>query len=157
MPLAARCLLMATLATSGPATAITCVASATTTAFGVYTPTSGSAADTTGSVTVTCDPVLAALFFNFTVQLSAGSGGSFSPRRMFSGGSSLNYQLYRNAARSEIWGSGSGGTFNQLGGIWLSVVFPVSQVFTVYGRMPAGQTAAAPGAYTDSITVTVIY
>lgn len=130
-----------------------CTVSATAVAFGVYNPFSASPLDTTGTVTVHC---FGFLFenANYTIRFSTGGGAGYA-RRMSSGSALLSYQLYRNAARTEIWGDGSGGTFtiavnqNYTAEIYIN--------HTVYGRIPASQTTVSPGSYTDTITVTVTY
>lgn len=134
-----------------------CSASAVPTLFGSYNPLSASANDSTGSVTVTCGIHAIAILQSYTVALSTGSSGSYAPRRMQSGAATLQYQLYRDAARSSVWGDGTAGTALVSGGFLLSVLVPVSATHTVYGRLPGLQTTAPPGSYTDTITVTVTY
>jgi len=143
--------------TPQPASAITCSMSATATAFGVYSPNSGSPLDTTGTVTVTCQPEVAALLFFYNVTLSTGGSGSYSPRRMYNGTANLQYQLYFNSTRTQIWGDGTGSTVLLNDSILLSVLVPVVRNYTVYGRIPNGQTGAAAGNYLDTITVTITY
>ncbi len=61
----------------------------------------------------------------------------------------MSYNLYRNAARSEIWGDGTNGSFIQSGsGAGANVPWPI------YGRLPGSQNVSV-GTYTDNITVTV--
>jgi spore coat protein U-like protein len=135
--------------------AVTCTASATAVAFGVYNPFFGSPLDTTGTVTVTCSTTFIDLV-SYTVSLSRGGGSSYAGRRMNSGSNLLSYQLYTDAARSQIWGDGSGGTStNAYSGILIFT--PITNTHTVYGRIPAAQTTVIPGSYTDTITVTVSY
>jgi spore coat protein U-like protein len=87
------------------------------------------------------------------IELSAGGAASFSPRAMAGAGSSLSYNLYLNAARTTIWGDGTGGTSRY------GPVTPVSGVgvtVPVYGRAPAGQNVPI-GTYADTIVVTVLF
>src|SRR5687768_4729109 len=44
------------------------------------------------------------------ISVSAGSSGSFASRQMTNGTSSMQYNLYRDASRTIILGSGGGGT-----------------------------------------------
>lgn len=134
---------------------VTCTASATAVAFGVYNPFSSSPLNTTGTVTVTCSTTFIDSV-SYTVSLSIGGGSSYAGRRMNSGSNLLPYQLYKDAASSQIWGDGSGGTStNTYSGILFFA--PITNNHTVYGRIPASQTTVIPGSYTDTITVTVSY
>lgn len=88
----------------------TCSASSTPLAFG---PTAGTAnTDTTAAVTITCNTTAVSLFSTVRVRmcLNIGDGadgaGQFAPRRMVNGfGDPMQFQIYRDAARSQIWGS----------------------------------------------------
>lgn len=84
----------------------------------------------------------------FKVSLSTGQSHSFSARDMQSGASHLSYNLYTTAARSVVWGDGSGG----------SSALPAGRNTTtrldIFGQIPALQDAAV-GTYTDSIVATV--
>jgi spore coat protein U-like protein len=69
---------------------------------------------------------------------------------MVSGPDSLGYNLYTDAARTQVWGDFfNGGTIQ---------VAPAGTParLDVYGRIPAGQNVAT-GSYTDSITVTFFF
>jgi spore coat protein U-like protein len=65
-------------------------------------------------------------------------------------GATINYELHRDAARTEVLGSAAGQTLSgtSTGGV---------QNFTVYGRVPAGQGAKPVGAYTDTVTATLTF
>jgi len=141
--------------------------SATGVAFGAYNRLSMASADSTGTVTAQCTGgggLLSAENVSYTIQLNAGSSGSFSPRMMASGANLLNYNLYTTSARTTIWGNGSGGTSTIGGAFTLGTcaLFVLcsneteSRPHTVYGRIPAGQNVPA-GSYSDTITVTVTY
>ena len=101
--------------------------------------------DAAGSVNVTCTPGT-----SYTVALDNGLTGSGpAARRMTLGANWIGYGLYRDAARSLLWGSGAGQTH---GGTGTGAAQPV----TVYGRVPAQQTPP-PGVYTDTVVATIIY
>ena len=148
--------ILLTCATS-PAYALlqSCSVSATAMSFGAYDPTSAMARDSTGTVTVTCTAILLGISASWDILLSTGSGGSFSPRRLFSGGNSLQYNLYTNAGRTQVWGDATGGTAKVSDSQFL-LVGTNQYSYTTYGRIPALQDRA-PGTYTDTITVTVNY
>lgn len=147
-------LLAAPLALIAPRADALClgvVVTATSVLFGTYSPFSGSAVDSTGAVAVTCT---IGLGVSYTIKLGSGGSGTYSPRRLSSGASTINYNLYTSAARTTVWGDGSGST----GTISFSTLLEVIGLrrYTVYGRIPASQNVAA-GAYADSVVVTVEY
>jgi spore coat protein U-like protein len=126
----------------------------------VYDPTdSNPNSNGVGTVGVTCQLKNAKQTqqVQYTVALSRGFSGSYSPRKMSGGGGSLSYNLYLDAARVTIWGDGTGGTFPLQGTLLLSPTSPVQQVIhNIYGLIPALQDVYA-GAYTDTITITLTY
>jgi spore coat protein U-like protein len=132
----------------------TCNVSATAINFGTYNPLSGTPDGATGTATVTCSG-LVGLLVSWTVTLSTGSSGSFSPRLLNSGGNSLSYNLYTTAAHSTVWGDGSGST-GVMNGSTTLIVGSNSVNYTVYGVVPASQDRA-PGTYMDTVIVTVTY
>ncbi|MDP9195495.1 MAG: spore coat U domain-containing protein [Pseudomonadota bacterium] len=134
---------------------LTCGVSGTTVAFGTYSPASVTPRDSTGTVSVTCNALIA-LFVSFQVQLSTGGSGSYAARTMVSGANTLNYQLHTTALRNTVWGNGTGGT-SQISFSSPVAVFPLAINYTVYGRIPALQTSTRTGSYTDTVTVTLIY
>lgn len=90
---------------------------------------------------------------NWRLGLSNGSNASGNVRRMRSAaGNFINYELYKNAARSQRWGNTPGTDTSDGTGAGEST--PLSQ--TVYGRVPPQATAPA-GAYSDMVTVTLTY
>jgi spore coat protein U-like protein len=123
----------------------TCLVSATGLAFGTYT---GAVASSTSTVSVTCTNTTP-----YNVGFSAGlaTGATVTTRKMTGPASALlSYGLYSNAGYTTNWGLTIGtdtvaGTGNGS-----------AQAITVYGQAAAGQ-YVAPGAYSDTITVTVTY
>ena len=74
-------------------------------------------------------------------------------RKMTSGANLLNYKLFTDSARTQIWGDGVEGE---------TVMFAdtgtgTAQSNTVYGLIPASQTGAPAGVYEDTVSVTVRY
>lgn len=126
-----------------------CNVAATTLNFGTYDPTSGTALTGSSTVNVFCTSGTP-----YTAALSVGTGGgSFTTRTVASGGNTLNYNLYRDSARSQVWGDGTGSTFTVSGtGSGVLTANPL----TVYGQMPTAQDEP-PGTYTSTITVTVTF
>jgi spore coat protein U-like protein len=113
-----------------------CLVAATDLAFGNYLATATTPTDSTSTVTVTCTA---------GTGYSVGIVGGATGRSMTGpGAATLNYGMYNEAARSTAFsiptatGTGAG------------------QAYTVYGRVPALQYAAA-GNYTETVTVQVAY
>lgn len=120
-------------------------------AFGTYDVFSGYSLDSAGSIAFSCSNVGANDVV--TIQLSRGGSSTYFPRRLTSGSDAMTYNLFLDAARTVVWGDGSGGT---------AVYGPVkppeggNTVVDVFGRVPAGQNVRQ-GAYFDSLVVTVLY
>jgi spore coat protein U-like protein len=126
---------------------VSCSVSATGVAFGAYDVLASSPADSSGTISILCNRNR-----SVTVTMSAGSSGSYSSRTLRKGADALNYNLFLDAARTQIWGNNSGGS----GQLDLTVARNATSTVPVYGRIPARQNAAI-GSYNDSIIVTVIY
>src|SRR2546423_15550485 len=86
-----------------------CTISTLPVAFGAYDPVVANAAtdlNGTGTLTVACTKGASA-----TIDLGVGNNLSGGTRRMGSGTDFLNYSLYKDAARTQVWGTGmTGGT-----------------------------------------------
>ena len=147
-----RGLLATVLWLAGPATAsaqlpASCTISATGVAFGnynVFTPTD---VDSTGTITYRCNSQAA----NISIALSKGASSTFAPRTLTKGAEALSFDLYRNAARTQVWGDGTGGSSMH------TVANPANNQdvnVTVYGRIPALQDVSA-GPYGDTVVATI--
>lgn len=143
-----------------PAFGATCDLSATGVSMGSYTPNQGAPADSAGSITISCTkgqldtlPMTA----NYSLNISRGNSSSYSPRETISGVNKLNYNLYKDSSRLIVWGDATGGTADVSGALLLSSPLgTATKTHTVYGRIFGSQNAV-PGAYADSIVVTVVY
>lgn len=139
--------------------AVSCGVSATAVDYGTYNVLSATPRDATGTVTATCTLLSPpAQRVDYVLTLSTGLSGSFNPRKMFNAAEVLNYNLFRNNARTQIWGDGTGGTFTVSRRTRnLTPARPTqSQNATIFGRIPVGQDVGA-GNYLDSITVTMTF
>jgi spore coat protein U-like protein len=138
-------LALGVLAFAGTAGAACTISAATGPAFGSYDPLAPAPLDAAGSITYTCTPPRP------TVQLSTGSSGTYSARTLRSGSATIRYNLYLDAARTQVWGDGSGGT-------WTDRALPGNRTRTlpIYGRIPPLQDAVA-GSYFDTIVVTFAF
>jgi spore coat protein U-like protein len=129
------------------AQAPSCTISVTSVAFGTYNVFTTTADDSTGTITYRCNATAA----NISISLSDGSSSTFSPRTLRKGSEVLTYNLYRNAARTNIWGDGTGGT-----SVYTRPNPPNNSNvnLTIYGRIPAQQDVSA-GNYSDTVSAVI--
>ena len=149
------------LGAPGAMAASDCSVSASGVAFGVYDPTLATADDSTGSVVVTCTYTGpgGSDTANYTVTLSTGMSGSYVPRKLAAGASRLNYNLFQDAGRTQVWGNASAGTTIITGSLRVGPGNgngTRTATHVVYGRIPQQQDADT-GNYTDSILVTLTF
>jgi len=138
--------------------AIDCSVTTPGVAFGNYDASLPGPTDITGNLTVNCTRVLLDPWnVGYTLSLSRGTSGSYAPRQMSTGPSRLNYNLYRDASRSQVWGDGTASTGVVNATMRFNLFqFSNSASHTTYGRIPAGQ-SANPGSYADNIVVTITF
>jgi spore coat protein U-like protein len=136
----------------------TCGISAIGPAFGVYNPLNAAPVTSNGSVTATCNWTSGgSTNFNIVSSYSGGSSGNPADRFMLSGGNRLYYNIYFDAAFTQIRGNGTGGTQTGAASLRVSNGQPTASATSpIYGRIPAGQNVA-PGSYSDSIVVTITF
>jgi spore coat protein U-like protein len=81
------------------------------------------------------------------VHLDGGTSRNTSARTLVNAaGNKLTYQLYRDSARSKVWGTGSNAlTFTPSS---------ASGTLVVYGTIPGGQSVPV-GSYSDTVLVTI--
>lgn len=102
--------------------------------------------DAVGQVRVKCTPGTA-----YAVALNTGQNGSGqTTRKMAQGSEMVSYELYRDAARTLVWGRAPGS--NVVSGTGSGAY----QNLPVYGRVPP-QTTPSQGTYTDNVVVTITY
>jgi spore coat protein U-like protein len=140
---------------------IVCSLSASGVAFGTYDPFTSVPDDAAGTVTITCNYVAPGgeAEAEYVLELGTGASGSYAQRRMASGPTRLGYNLFRDAAHSRVMGNGSGGSSRITGTLQVTPGLGKrtnSQTYTVYGRMPALQSATT-GTYIDTIVATLTY
>jgi spore coat protein U-like protein len=148
-------LVMAALVLGAPqahaASITSCTATATSVAFGTYTPLQITVLASAGTITISCTGVKGRN--TVTIDLSQGASGLYTTRTLKAGAATLNYNLYQDAANTEIWGNGTGGSTEASATIRKAAP---TAVLTVYGSVLARQDPA-PGSYGDTITVSVNY
>lgn len=141
-----RSLVLGSLALAGaftctPAQAA-CTVTTTPVVFGAYDALNATPKDGVGVVDTSCT-------VNTSIAARLGPGnGTVMARKMMNGAHSLNYNVYIDAARTNVWGGESAGFTNFGSG--------KRMIMTVYGRIPAGQ-AKPGGTYSDVLVVTVVY
>lgn len=136
----------------GQAFAINCRVTAFATNFGTYMPLTTTHVDSVGRVDVRCQ----AQPGSFSVIMGPGISGNQLARTLSGGGPDvLNYNLYRDAARTQIWGDGTPPTF-VVSGVRTSPGRPTTYNYPIYGRIFANQTPN-PGIFNDNVMVTVLF
>jgi spore coat protein U-like protein len=124
-----------------------CTISVTSVAFGSYNVFTLTTADSTGTIDYSCNNNA----HNISISLSRGSSSSFSPRTLRKGSETLDYNLYLNAARTNIWGDGTGGT-----SVYSRGNPPNNSTvsLTIYASIPAQQDVSA-GNYSDTVSAVI--
>jgi spore coat protein U-like protein len=121
--------------------------------FGAYDPQSATNATSTGTIATTCTAGTPAV----TVALDQGlhatvaSTDTAPERQMDNAGVSLRYDLYQDSGATMAWGA-STASYTATGTATGS-----ADSVTVYGVLPASQTTATAGAYSDTVTATVSF
>jgi spore coat protein U domain-containing protein, fimbrial subunit CupE1/2/3/6 len=124
-----------------------CTVSTTGASFGTYDVFNSSVNASTGTITYRCGNGDR----DILITLSKGSSSTFTTRTLRNGTEMLEYNLYRDAAFSTIWGDGTSGTTTY------TIRNPPNNqdvILTVYGRVPALQDVAT-GSYADAVIVTI--
>ncbi len=119
-----------------------CSISATNMSFASITTGTTSNTDATSTLTVNCSNGTP-----FTIAL--GNGANFTTaRRMAWGGTYITYALFQDSSRSQEWvgATTKSGTGNG-----------ADQSFTIYGRIPSGQSISNTGSYGDTVIATITY
>jgi spore coat protein U-like protein len=159
--LSAHCMLglLPALAAGVAQAAVDCSVSTVGVNFGTYDPLALTPDDSAGNVAITCSRIapVDTREVQFLLSLSRGSSGTYAQRTMRDGSAILTYNLFRNAARTEIWGDGSN-SGSPLEGTLRFGSSQTSQTssYPVYGRVQARQDVR-PGNYSDTIILTVTF
>ena len=117
--------------------------------FGNYDVYGAADVASSGGITFNCKKVGGVQ--TLSIDISQGGSGTYFPRKMSKGVERLNYNLYLDAAHTQVWGNSTGGT------VHFGPFDPIdnfNHVVTVYGLLPAGQDVSA-GLYSDTVVVTI--
>jgi spore coat protein U-like protein len=147
-----------TLVTAFPSQAASCNVLLSLMAFGIYDTILPSTNDTSASIQVSCIPGLGnPLTTPYTITIAGTGSSNDSVRSVASGAYRLYYQVYKDAARSTVWGNGGSSGAGVASSVTsLTTLLPAIQIHIAYARMPALQTIP-PGIYTGSLLVTIDY
>ena len=117
--------------------------------FGSYVAASN--LDAIGTVNLSCDKKV-----NVVMKLNAGNGvdASFAGGRRLTrsvGGQTLIYNLYANSGRTQVFGDGTSPS------VTVSINVHKAYAQSIWARIPAGQSTAFAGNYTDTVLATITY
>jgi spore coat protein U-like protein len=137
---------------TAPAAAQSCNFGISGPSFGSVDPLSSSPVDVTATLSINCSGVPLTTV-RICPSIGAGSGGATAAtRQMISGASTLNYNLYQDAARTTIWGSYNWAypptppTID----LQLNLGGNGSRSVPIYARVFGSQSSALPGSYSSS-------
>jgi spore coat protein U-like protein len=124
-----------------------CTISTAPLAFGSYDPVDTHSAanlNGTGTVIVACTKNVAP-----TIALGLGNNANGATRRLTDGTNFLTYQLYKDAARTQVWGDAVGDVLSPG-----AAPSKAPRNLTVYGAVTSNQDVPA-GSYADTVVATV--
>jgi spore coat protein U-like protein len=132
--------------------AMNCKITASQMTFGTYMPLTPTHVDVMGQFSIRCQ----AQPGTFVVTIGPGMSGTQLARILSAGGgNSLNYNLYLDPARTQIWGDGTPPSFT-VTGVRPNSGRPNFYNYPIYGRIFANQ-APNPGLYADNLIATVLF
>jgi len=127
-------------------------------AFGTIDILSGMAVDVNGgSIQVNCSGADGAVPYTIALDAGSGPGASVPVREMQGASATFAYSIYQSPADR-----GANSPWGTLGVAALSTSLTISggagtNSSPVYGRVFGGQQTAPPGAYSDTVNITVTY
>jgi len=132
-----------------------CTIVANAVAFGAYDPVEANLSadkDQSGSVDVRCtNGSAAAISLGQGANADTGSTNTDPARRMIANGADyLSYDLYSDSGRNTEWGNDTDSDLEITGTGDLDN-------YEIFGTIPAGQTAAKVGSYSDTVVATVTF
>ena len=126
-----------------------CSVSGTALSFGSFDVLSGANVDAQSTLTASCT---AGSSFSIALDAGSGAGATTTSRkltRVANGTGALSYSVSAGSAGGANWG-GAGET-----GVASGTGSGMPQAIPVYGRITAGQSAAAMGLYNDTLIATI--
>jgi spore coat protein U-like protein len=133
--------------------AATCILNSPTLSFGAYDPTSATALDQSTTLTVNCTKGTA-----WVIGLDRGANGAGTRNMKDTGASGdlLNYELYTDALRTNVWTNGTVASPTVASGSGSGAA--LGQPVIIYGRVLVNQYVSAntgANVYQDSVKATV--
>ena len=117
---------------------------------GTATDLTSASDDATGTGTITCT-----FADSYDIDFNVGTGGgTFGSRTLDSGTDTLTFNLYRDAAHTQVLGDGSPGTVLLSG---TSTGGSTPDALTIYSSVDSGQSGATEGTYASTITATATF
>lgn len=127
-----------------------CVVSTMPVEFGNVDVTTGADIDASGAFSVKCT---SGTPWTASADLGLGSGANFAARKMSSGGHFLDYALFTDGGRTNLWGDG----VEDVSSVFAGVGSGSTEERIIYARVAGGQTSVPAGEYADTVSVTVSY
>ena len=152
--LSAALLSLSLLGFGARAHSATCAVATSAVAFGAYDPQSNKPRDTNSAVQVTCSGSPGEKV-GYVLALVSPDGERELDNMSKSPGT-LQFNLYLDIARTQVWGDGTNGTAV----IRDSVVLTSStnrRDYTIYGRISGGQRRATAGHYQKNFLTSLTY
>jgi spore coat protein U-like protein len=133
--------------------AVSCTISVANIDFGSIDVLPGSAVNVTGSISINCSGFHNNASNRFCISIGSGANFSGSQRQLNGpGGVKLNYDLYKDAARTQLWGSWQTGF--DTSGLQVDLNSDGSgnlvTSVSIYAKLFASQQTAAAGSYSTS-------
>lgn len=127
--------------------------------FGTYNPLEGTDVDAIGQIIYTCEnsggPGTRAKPEDqgIRIEMAQGRSNSFAPRRMYGLGGDLEYNIYLDATRRQVWGTGEGPTL-----VYIDLHPPnrTPVIVPAFGRIFGRQDVEA-GPYADEVPVRILF
>ena len=111
------------------------------------------AATASGSISVTCTNLAP-----YAIGLDNGASYSTTRRMVFGGSNYLPYGLFTNAGLTTPWSTATGAaTCTTSTDCYTGTGNGSAQSIPVYGQVPTVATAPAPGAYSDTVNITIYF
>lgn len=122
----------------------------------VYSPTVATPNDSTGSYTLSCTRLASdSNTMNYTLRADDGIHATGAQNRVQFGAAAnrYDYELYRDAGYTQVWGDTGGTDINGTLAFGASLLATFTGPF--YLRVPGSQPVDPAGTYTDTVTVTL--
>jgi len=107
--------------------------------------------DSTASITVSCTNLVLSTRVCLSMPAGDGLGSTVADRRMSTGSNFVQFQMYTDAARTQVWGV-HGGSPPPLALDFSALIGTQVRTATIYGRVFSGQTGKSVGTYLSNFT-----